>query len=172
MRPQPLTAAKTPSLQFRLRFNFLTPLFDKPAAGSAFTLCLLSTLALSSRHFLTSVQRRSYAKRKMPPKKAVKEEKILLGRPGNNLKSGIVCTDPDQAVSLKRHSTDFSKNRLAWPMSASLHSSKRSRKALWAILPTSPTQPSNRKKLEFLSQMPALTGCASITSQSPRSPPI
>lgn len=27
----------------------------------------------------------------MPPKKAVKEEKILLGRPGNSLKSGIVC---------------------------------------------------------------------------------
>lgn len=26
----------------------------------------------------------------MPPKKAVKEERILLGRPGNNLKSGIV----------------------------------------------------------------------------------
>ncbi|KAF8542136.1 GTP-dependent nucleic acid-binding protein engD [Trichophaea hybrida] len=26
----------------------------------------------------------------MPPKKVVKEEKILLGRPGNNLKSGIV----------------------------------------------------------------------------------
>ncbi|KAG0134112.1 P-loop containing nucleoside triphosphate hydrolase protein [Tuber indicum] len=26
----------------------------------------------------------------MPPKRAVKEEKILLGRPGNNLKSGIV----------------------------------------------------------------------------------
>jgi hypothetical protein len=26
----------------------------------------------------------------MPPKKAVKEEKIPLGRPGNNLKSGIV----------------------------------------------------------------------------------
>lgn len=26
----------------------------------------------------------------MPPKKAVVEEKILLGRPGNNLKSGIV----------------------------------------------------------------------------------
>jgi hypothetical protein len=30
--------------------------------------------------------------KKMPPKKAVKEEKILLGRPGNNLKSGIVCS--------------------------------------------------------------------------------
>lgn len=26
----------------------------------------------------------------MPPKKAVQQEKILLGRPGNNLKSGIV----------------------------------------------------------------------------------
>jgi hypothetical protein len=26
----------------------------------------------------------------MPPKKAVKEEKVLLGRPGNNLKAGIV----------------------------------------------------------------------------------
>jgi obg-like ATPase 1 len=26
----------------------------------------------------------------MPPKKKVEEEKILLGRPGNNLKSGIV----------------------------------------------------------------------------------
>lgn len=26
----------------------------------------------------------------MPPKKVKEEEKILLGRPGNNLKSGIV----------------------------------------------------------------------------------
>ncbi|THD00011.1 hypothetical protein EYZ11_000463 [Aspergillus tanneri] len=38
---------------------------------------------------------RSYAskkksKSKMPPKKAVVQEKVLLGRPGNNLKSGIV----------------------------------------------------------------------------------
>lgn len=41
---------------------------------------------------LTLPTRRNYAKRRgMPPKKAVKEEKILLGRPGNNLKSGIVC---------------------------------------------------------------------------------
>lgn len=44
----------------------------------------------------TTVSTRSYAKkaRKMPPKKAVKEEKILLGRPGNNLKSGIVRSFP------------------------------------------------------------------------------
>lgn len=39
------------------------------------------------------VSSRGYAKRKsakMPPKKQVEEKKILLGRPGNNLKSGIV----------------------------------------------------------------------------------
>jgi hypothetical protein len=34
----------------------------------------------------------------MPPKKAVKEEKILLGRPGNNLKSGIVCRKPSPII--------------------------------------------------------------------------
>lgn len=27
----------------------------------------------------------------MPPKKAPVQEKVMLGRPGNNLKSGIVC---------------------------------------------------------------------------------
>jgi hypothetical protein len=27
----------------------------------------------------------------MAPKKGAEEKKILLGRPGNNLKSGIVC---------------------------------------------------------------------------------
>ena len=32
-------------------------------------------------------------KKARTPKKVVKEEKILLGRPGNNLKSGIVCRD-------------------------------------------------------------------------------
>jgi obg-like ATPase 1 len=30
----------------------------------------------------------------MPPKKKVEEEKILLGRPGNSLKSGIVSRRP------------------------------------------------------------------------------
>ena len=34
--------------------------------------------------------------KKMPPKKAVQEKKVLLGRPGNNLKIGIVgsLSDP------------------------------------------------------------------------------
>jgi obg-like ATPase 1 len=30
----------------------------------------------------------------MPPKKAVEEKKVPLGRPGNNLKSGIVSESP------------------------------------------------------------------------------
>lgn len=32
-------------------------------------------------------------KGKMPPKKQVEEKKVMLGRPGNSLKSGIVCTN-------------------------------------------------------------------------------
>ncbi|EME48996.1 hypothetical protein DOTSEDRAFT_162960 [Dothistroma septosporum NZE10] len=36
----------------------------------------------------------------MPPKKEVKQEKVLLGRPGNNLKSGIVCTAAYLCVGL------------------------------------------------------------------------
>lgn len=41
---------------------------------------------------------RHYAKSrsKMPPKKAVQEEKIPLGRPGNSLKSGIVSFHPQR----------------------------------------------------------------------------
>jgi len=38
--------------------------------------------------FSTSATRA--AKKKMPPKKALPEKKVLLGRPGNNLKIGIV----------------------------------------------------------------------------------
>lgn len=42
----------------------------------------------SAAHFSTSLPR--LIKKKMPPKKAVVEKKALLGRPGNNLKIGIV----------------------------------------------------------------------------------
>jgi hypothetical protein len=52
---------------------------------------LLSPLLFSSpsvRCFSTSPPR--LAKKNMPPKKAVVEKKTLLGRPGNNLKIGIV----------------------------------------------------------------------------------
>lgn len=44
------------------------------------------------RSIFRVIQSRGYAKAKsrMPPKKGVAEEKLLFGRPGNNLKSGIV----------------------------------------------------------------------------------
>ncbi|CAI6250641.1 unnamed protein product [Periconia digitata] len=67
-----------------LLFSSVIPTFCRPAARTA---CEFST------PFLTFTTVRTYAKgkvKKMPPKKAVKEEKILLGRPGNSLKSGIV----------------------------------------------------------------------------------
>lgn len=65
--------------------------FQRSAAGTAIGsqilrikyLGLLCSLTLSARSFAS--------KRKMPPKKKVEEKKILLGRPGNSLKSGIVC---------------------------------------------------------------------------------
>ena len=72
--------------------SFAIPTLNRAAASTALdlsTLLLRSNLC-ASRSLVTV---RTYAKgkaRKMPPKKAVKEEKILLGRPGNSLKSGIV----------------------------------------------------------------------------------
>ena len=75
-------------------FNFQ---LTQVAAGPALT----STAAPHSFVPLTCLQTctvvRTFASRKkkgkMAPKKQVKEEKILLGRPGNNLKSGIVCAN-------------------------------------------------------------------------------
>ena len=69
-------------------FCSLSRLLGPTAASSAFSLFPL--LGCTAIHIST----RSYSQRtkrnRMPPKKAVQEEKILLGRPGNNLKSGIV----------------------------------------------------------------------------------
>ena len=53
------------------------------AAGSAFHI-------LSTRTIVSFVRTYANHRKRMPPKKEVKQEKILLGRPGNNLKSGIV----------------------------------------------------------------------------------
>lgn len=78
-------------------FSFLTPpifsslrTFSTFAAGPAFEPCSSHTQRVAFV-LLTSTQRRGYAKRRMPPKKEVKQEKVYLGRPGNSLKSGIVC---------------------------------------------------------------------------------
>jgi hypothetical protein len=38
----------------------------------------------------------------MPPKKKEEEKKVELGRPGNNLKSGIVCMKSPSRHGLRR----------------------------------------------------------------------
>lgn len=86
-------AASTFSLVVsRLSFSSLGPQFTSLAAGPAFALKHTScnTFRVTVPSAFTS--RRTFAskKKKMPPKKEVKAEKVHLGRPGNNLKSGIV----------------------------------------------------------------------------------
>lgn len=79
------TSNTTSNLRAQRIFSSFLITFQRSAARTAtFNQSLLRCTVLVTPS-------RSYAKaRKMPPKKAVKEEKILLGRPGNNLKSGIV----------------------------------------------------------------------------------
>lgn len=99
LRRRPILVAYSLKLSIILslpaNFSSLRPSVIK-AAGSAFqqsSFCQLEVFARANSLGLCRVQVRtnvSKSKRKMPPKKAVKEEKILLGRPGNNLKSGIV----------------------------------------------------------------------------------
>jgi hypothetical protein len=77
---------------------FFLRIVDRSAAGPAFAArhpCARFRLYSSSPHlpplfcrFYSSKKKKSS---KMPPKKAQVQEKVLLGRPGNNLKSGIVC---------------------------------------------------------------------------------
>ncbi|EOD46078.1 putative gtp-binding protein [Neofusicoccum parvum UCRNP2] len=60
---------------------------------AARTLCAPAHSVFEPRAHFCLVFVRRYAsskKKKMPPKKAPVEQKVLLGRPGNNLKSGIV----------------------------------------------------------------------------------
>lgn len=111
-----------------LRFYSLFLTFERPAASTALqrlhTKSLLNCTALH-------VSSRSYAKKRtMPPKKAVEEKKILLGRPGNSLKSGIVRSTP-QHLS---HSPQLMRSRLVLPMLESRLSSRPSPSASWEIL--------------------------------------
>jgi len=86
-------------LPIRPLFTSSSPSIHK-AAGSAFNLASRSVfirLDFGRQTSPSNTHTRGYASnkdkktKKMPPKKQVKEEKILLGRPGNSLKSGIVC---------------------------------------------------------------------------------
>jgi hypothetical protein len=74
----------------------LIPTFYRPAASTA--ACTFSSSTFPRKLCITFTTVRTYAsapkKKNMPPKKAVKEEKVLLGRPGNSLKSGIVSESP------------------------------------------------------------------------------
>jgi hypothetical protein len=86
-----------PASPVSFSFSSLIPTIYRPAASTA---CSFSSFlpATSPRKFciaFTTVRTYASAKKpKMPPKKAVKEEKVLLGRPGNSLKSGIVSESP------------------------------------------------------------------------------
>lgn len=80
-----------------------------------------------------NIQCRFYAKsNKMPPKKVVQEEKIPLGRPGNNLKSGIVSPVPKSRYVFRRKRELTEHDRLVLQMSANPHCSKPSQRATLA----------------------------------------
>ena len=89
----------------RSLFASLSSLAPK-AAGPALVLATRSTPLNLNRYewnsrssTVNSVQQTRYASNKdrknknMPPKKVVKEEPVQLGRPGNSLNAGIVCTN-------------------------------------------------------------------------------
>ena len=80
-------------------------LFNSPLHCSAHTAARPAFVFLAHRPKTHTCipQSRHYSRRKtMPPKKQVEEKKVLLGRPGNSLKSGIVCRTH---LSTTRHNT-------------------------------------------------------------------
>lgn len=86
----------------RSLFSSLSSLAPK-AAGPALVLASRSAFLRSAWNSPSStvntVQQTRFASNKdkknknMPPKKVVKEEPVQLGRPGNSLNAGIVCTN-------------------------------------------------------------------------------
>lgn len=78
-----------------VRQSFLSAFTTFPlAAGTAPSNVKLGSLNAFVTRTAPSHRRLASKHSRMPPKKAVKEEKIPLGRPGNNLKSGIVRSRP------------------------------------------------------------------------------
>lgn len=91
----------------------LDALFQR-AAGSAFKSHLQPAFVLSIRLSSPTPTARSFTtssakhRKKMPPKKKEEEKKVLLGRPGNSLKSGIVrmkqlSTTPPSVLLILHH---------------------------------------------------------------------
>ena len=86
--------SKTSSLTNPTILFTSVPRLSPSAAGPALARHYLRVTATSYSALVSFATVRTYAKhRRMPPKKQVAEKKVLLGRPGNNLKSGIVCRD-------------------------------------------------------------------------------
>jgi hypothetical protein len=88
-----------PTNPLSLSFSSLIPAFSRPAASTVCTFYSASSFytPCARKLCISLTPVRTYAsakKKKMPPKKVVKEEKILLGRPGNSLTSGIVSESP------------------------------------------------------------------------------
>jgi len=93
----PLHLTTPPTIPLPLSFASLIPIFFRPAASTARprTPSLLVSASAATRFFpFPRLYASAPKKKKMPPKKQVKEEKLPLGRPGNSLKSGIVRERP------------------------------------------------------------------------------
>ncbi|RDW89061.1 putative GTP-binding protein-1 [Coleophoma cylindrospora] len=81
-----ITTSSTSGAQRIFSSYILT--FKRPAASTAIVKLIASPL--HCRAFTTTQVLAKSKSKRMPPKKAVEEKKVLLGRPGNSLKSGIV----------------------------------------------------------------------------------
>lgn len=161
-------AAKTPSTRFWLGLSVVKPAtFTSPRQARAF-----HPTALTCKF------------KKMPPKgkKGDEPKRVVLGRPGNNLKV-------DAAVARCFVKVELTRCRLvssAFPMSESRPSSTPSLRRIWVKPPTSPMLPCGssqlaiaratsaltssaiRKRLVSLCPTPDSTGFAMSTSRSPR----
>ena len=120
-----------PTWHFCISFPSVIPLFPRRAASTATEF----SASHFPRFFTTSPRAcaRGAKPKKMPPKKAVVEEKVHLGRPGNSLKSGIVCQNPSPP---SRHVLTLTVDvRSALRTSANRRCSKPSQNAILVTLP-------------------------------------
>ena len=112
--------------------------FQISAAGSALGFQLKASprsaplLRPSSTAFRTFSASTVGHRSRMPPKKKEEEKKVLLGRPGNSLKSGIVCRSIPSTVNLNASRNAYNCCRLVWPTLENQHCFKRSPNAHWA----------------------------------------
>lgn len=174
LSPPLITYTIPPTTSFAFLFSSLIPTVYRPAASTArqFSPPVFSAPS-PHKFFILSSCSRSYAsapkKKKMPPKKAVVEEKLLLGRPGNSLKSGIVSERP-VLLSTSSHMLTVTA-RSALPTLVNPLSSRPLPSARSVTLPTSPTPPSTLRRLASSSLTTATMTSARCTTPSRECPP-